>query len=61
MNALRLHMTLHGALMCCLEELPQGSTVNVGVHEEDGFAVAEFRSAEGEIAPGPCGRRERMD
>ena len=26
-NALRLHMTLHGALMCCLEELPQGSTV----------------------------------
>ena len=53
-NALRLHMTLHGALMCCLEELPQGSTVNVGVHEEDGLAVAEFRSAEGEIAPGPA-------
>ena len=52
-NGLRLHMTLHGALMCCLEELPQGSRVTVGVHEENGFAVTEFRSAEGETAPGP--------
>ena len=52
-NALRLHMTLHGALMCCLEELPQGSKVTVGVHDENGVAVAEFRSAEGETAPGP--------
>jgi hypothetical protein len=51
-NALRLHMALHEALMCCLEELPHGSTVTVGVHEEGGNAVAEFRSKEGGIAPG---------
>jgi len=52
LNALRLHMTLHEALMCCLEELPPGATITVGGREEGGAAFAEFRSAEGGNAPG---------
>ena len=52
-NALHLHMTLHGALMCCLEELPPGSTITVGTKEDGGFTVAEFQSPGGRVAPEP--------
>jgi C4-dicarboxylate-specific signal transduction histidine kinase len=43
LNALRLQMALFGAMECCLEELPEGSTVRVGVHDEGEAVVAEFR------------------
>ena len=36
----------HSAMACCLEELPEGGTVKVGLDEADG-AVVEFRSVEG--------------
>ncbi len=52
-NDLHLHMILHGTMMRCLEELPQGSKVAVGVREEGGAALVEFRSAGGRNAPGP--------
>jgi hypothetical protein len=43
LNALRLQMALFGAMECCLEELPEGSRVRVGIHDEDGALVTEFR------------------
>lgn len=43
MNALRLHMALFGAMECCLEELPEGSTVRVGARDEGEGVVAEFK------------------
>ena len=51
-NALHLHMALHGALMCCLEELPQGSTVTVGIQEE-GDRRRRISERRGWIAPDP--------
>lgn len=50
-NALHLHMALSSAMACCLEELPEGGTVKVGLDEADGAVVVEFRSVEGLSAP----------
>ncbi|MGD2121687.1 MAG: hypothetical protein PVJ76_08075 [Gemmatimonadota bacterium] len=50
-NALHLHMALSGAVACCLEELPEGRSLRVGVGEADGAPMVEFRSADAEVPP----------
>jgi C4-dicarboxylate-specific signal transduction histidine kinase len=54
LNALRLHMALFAAMECCLEELPDGSTVRVGAHDEGEAAVAEFRGVGEGLDPEPA-------
>ena len=41
-NPIRLHMTLFAAMECCLEELPEGSTVTVVVRKGQGEEVVEY-------------------
>ncbi|NNM05038.1 MAG: HAMP domain-containing histidine kinase, partial [Gemmatimonadetes bacterium] len=50
-NALHLHMLLSAATRCCLDELPEGCKVSVGVLEEGGSAVVEFGSVDGDDLP----------
>jgi len=51
LNALHLHMALSKAMQCCLEELPEGQTVKVGVREEGGAVAVEFRRGDGDLLP----------
>jgi C4-dicarboxylate-specific signal transduction histidine kinase len=51
-NSLLLHMALHEAMQCCLEELPEGSRVTVGAGREGPAVVAEFRGASEPGNPG---------
>jgi hypothetical protein len=46
LNALHLHMALSSAMACCLEELPEGDSLKVGVSEVDGAPAVEFRGEE---------------
>jgi C4-dicarboxylate-specific signal transduction histidine kinase len=47
LNALHLHMVLSRAMAFCLEGLPEGRTVKVGVAEVDDAVIVEFRSEDG--------------
>jgi len=42
-NPLRLHMALFAGMECCLEELPEGSTITVGAHRGKDGPVVEYR------------------
>ncbi len=61
-NALHLHMVLSEAMACCLEELPEGCLLKVGVGEVDGAPAVEFRGMNGdapsEFVPAPAGWQE---
>ena len=52
-NALHLHMTLSRAMRCCLAELPEGRTLNVGATDLEGAVAVQFRDAGGEPLPEP--------
>ena len=41
-NPLHLHMVLFAALERCLETMPDGSTVTVGVHQDSGARMVEY-------------------
>jgi C4-dicarboxylate-specific signal transduction histidine kinase len=53
LNALHLHMALSKAMQCCLEELPEGQTLTIGAHEEQGALVVEFRGGDCDPLPEP--------
>ncbi len=62
-NPIRLHMTLFSAMECCLEELPEGSTVTVEVRKAQGHEIVEYlgsREGVGEAA-GPMEPKDWTD
>ena len=52
-SPLLFHMTLFAAMECCLEELPNGSTLTVRAREEGSASVVEFRGVPPEGEPPP--------
>ena len=48
-NPLRLHMALFSAMECCLEELPEGSTVTVEVRKGPGQEIIEYLGSRGGV------------
>jgi C4-dicarboxylate-specific signal transduction histidine kinase len=49
-NPFRFQMSLFAAVECCLEQLPEGSTVSIGTDRKDGRPTVEFTGPGGDEA-----------
>jgi len=53
-DSFRLQMSLFAAAGCCLEQLPEGSTVSISTDRRDGRPTVEFVGHGGDEAPLPA-------